>query len=52
MPLEWDLEEEGDYMVRDPPWTMSRLSHILGAPGLGSDIGKTSPLASLKGLWD
>ena len=43
-------EEEGDYRVGgDPPWGVSDLSHILGAPALASNTGKTRPLGWLVG---
>ena len=47
MSLGGDSEEKGDYTGGDsPPWRVSGLSHILGIPVLGSNTGKTSPLAS------
>ena len=42
-------EEKGGYVGRDPPWGVSSLSHLLGAPALGSYTGKMSPLRWLAG---
>lgn len=35
VPLRGDSEEERDYMGRNTPWGVSRLSHRLGVPVLG-----------------
>ena len=48
VPLRRDTEVEGDYMGRNPPWG---LSHILGTPALGSDIGKMRPRSWLENQW-
>ena len=34
------------------PWGVSRLSHILGVPVLGSYTEETSPLGCLENQWD
>ena len=52
VPLGGDSEEKGDYTSRYPPWGVSGLSNILGAPALGSDTGKTSPHDWLECQWD
>ena len=45
VPLGGDSEEKGDYGSGDPPWRVSSSSHILMAPVLMSNTGKTSSLA-------
>lgn len=49
MPLGTGKEAKRDYRGGDPLWRVSGLSNLLGAPALGSDSGKMSPLGCLKG---
>ena len=51
VPQGGESEEKGDYMDGNPPWGVSSLSHILGAPDLASNKRKTSPLGWLEDLW-
>lgn len=43
LPLGGDSGEKGHYADRDPPWGLSGLSHIWGAPALESYIGTIGP---------
>ena len=49
VPLGGDSEEGEHCLGGDSPWGVNSSSHILGFTALGSDTGKTSPLALLEG---
>lgn len=42
----------GYHRLREPPWGVRGLNHMLGTPALGSDRGKMSHYSWFENLWD